>query len=115
MKKMDLKFKISLIAKIKGLAEEAKNTRKKMYSFKEVEDKPEYIKYRSIKEYIKIDARHHLLAYAYMRGIPYSVLEKKCNITASPQLILKVVVNHSWFYGDTDKLLNLIRNWLEGK
>ena len=69
MKKMDLRFKISLIAKIKGLAEEAKNTRKKMYSFKEVEGKPEYLKYRSIKEYIKIDGRHHFLELLSVREL----------------------------------------------
>lgn len=117
MKKMSLVHKVSLIGKIKGLAAEARHARGQMKKSKESDNETRYYKYRNVKEYVRHDARHHVLAYAYMRGVPYSVLENKCNTKPIPEKILNVVMMHSYFMSQTFYKENLIKikNWLEGK
>ena len=85
--------KYCLIGKIKGLAVEAKRARNRLLKSKSDSA-------ISINMYNKLavgaDIRHHLLAYAFLRGTPYSVLEKKCRQDNKPNVktILDIVLLH---------------------
>lgn len=110
---MDLLHKICLVGEIKGLSEEIKRTRKIMYSVK-MEYKPFW---QRVKYGVKSNARHYALAYAYLRKIPYNVVEKKCREKPNAETILKIVMLHSYFTSFTfykDGLAN-VNAWLEDK
>ena len=107
-----------LVSKIKGLQAQISFTRSKINKEKvsTEEQTSKYIGLRYTKTQLREEARHHLLAYAFIRGIPYSKLEKKC--TEKPK-ILKIVdiIKYNtggwgWFGGDNLKLK--IQEWLEG-
>lgn len=114
MKKIDKGHKFCLIGKIKGLAEEARLIRRKMRS---AENETQYYGMRYIKNSIRADARYHALAYAYLKGVAYNVLERKCNEKPNPETILKIVMLHSHLSSFTfykDNIAN-IKDWLDGK
>ena len=82
--------KILLIGKIKGLADESKRTRQLLLKSK-TELRTQQCAYT--KRVIGLDIRHHLLAYAFMRGEAYHTLEKKCRPEHQPnaEAILQIV------------------------
>jgi hypothetical protein len=104
--------RICLKAKIKGLSAEAIILRKK-HKTASKEDK---FHFYNLKQYIKRDVRHHNLAYAYLRGIPYNALERSCNEKPNPDLILKIVMVHDvWCnFAYWQEHLKKINNWLNG-
>jgi hypothetical protein len=87
-------FKFVLLGKIKGLAGEVKHTRKRL-----LKSKSEKITYSLAdrKRIVGYDARHHLLAYAYLRGVPYRKVEKNCALDnrPSPGLIFEIIEAHA--------------------
>ena len=109
--KMDKIEKIRLVSRLRGFEQEAKSLRIKI---KKAEDKerPSW-RLRQAKQVIGVDARHHLLAYAFLRGIPYKCLEPKCRDKNEPnvEMIISVAATFSPNSITDDK----IRNWLEGK
>ena len=102
--------RLLLKAKIKGLSAEGMTLRKK-HNAAIKEDK---FHFYNLKQYIKRDARHFNLAYAYLKGASYNILERTCNEKPSASQILKIVVMHNfWFPSDQDGL-DKINNWLNG-
>ena len=83
--------KFILIGKIKGLAGESKRARQRLIKAK-VETAANALAYR--KRVVGIDIRHHLLAYAFLRGTPYAKLEKNCREKPLAHAILQVVEGH---------------------
>lgn len=90
-----------LIGKINGLADESRKARSRLKKAATPEKKWP-IAYR--KHVIGINTRHHLLAYAFLRGVPYRKVEPKCGEFNQPQSqqIFKVVDAHapSWIAYD---------------
>jgi hypothetical protein len=86
-----------LIGKINGLAAQAKTTRTRIKNAK-TEQRVWQLAYR--KHVVGIDIRHHLLAYAFLRGTPYRKVEGKCAVFNKPyaHLILKVIEQHASYY-----------------
>lgn len=82
-----------LIGKINGLSEESKKARTRIKKV-EAEKKWPII---NRKRLIGVSTRHHLLAYAFLRGIPYHKLEAKCADGNAPNSheIFKVVETHA--------------------
>lgn len=83
-----------LIGKINGLASESKKARNRIKKA-ETPEKKWPIAYR--KHVIGVNTRHHLLAYAFLRGIPYRKVEPKCGEFNGPWAneIFKVVEAHA--------------------
>jgi hypothetical protein len=72
-----------LVGKINGLSQEAIKARKRF--FKAVKaDKP-YWNLAIRKRWIGISIRHHLLAYAFLRGKEYRTLERDCREDNRPK------------------------------
>jgi hypothetical protein len=89
--------KFILIGKINGLAAQAKKTRNRIKTAK-TEQRVWRLAYR--KHVVGIDIRHHLLAYAFLRGTPYRKVESKCGEFNKPSadLIFKVIEQHAPYY-----------------
>lgn len=87
--------KILLVGKIKGLSGESKHTRQLILKAK---DEKKVWRHAYTKRIIGSDIRHHLLAYAFMRGKAYHSLEKKCQtglgMRPNADTILKIVHAH---------------------
>lgn len=83
-----------LIGKINGLASESKKARNRIKKA-ETPEKKWPIAYR--KHVIGVNTRHHLLAYAFLRGLPYHKVEIKCGEFNQPSAaeIFKVVEAHA--------------------
>lgn len=107
----DSKFR--LIGKINGLSNEVKRARSKL-----LKGKKDTIKCRAAyrKMIIGVDARHHLLAYAFLRGKPYAKMERACrdNNKPSVELILRIATAHdsSWNKIATPEK---VEAWLKGE
>lgn len=115
-----------LVGKIKGLAAEVKRT-KTWFKETKVNSKKWWIQRLEVS--LGIDTRHHLLAYAFIKNKPYHELEAKCSIKPNPNLILKIVQQHSPIFRVFSKtngkicFLNLsdelmfkeIEEWLNGE
>lgn len=86
--------KFVLIGKINGLASEARKARNRIKKAETTEKKWPIINRKRI---IGINTRHHLLAYAFLRGIEYHKLEAKCGDGNAPipSEIFKVVEQHA--------------------
>lgn len=82
-----------LIGKIKGLAVESKRARNRLLKSKS--DKAVW-SLQQRKRIVGIDVRHHLLAYAFLRGAEYISIEKKCREDNLPNVttILDIVLLH---------------------
>lgn len=103
--------KFCLIGKIKGLAVESKRARNRL--LKSTSDKAICrLAYR--KRIVGIDVRHHLLAYAFLRGESYSSLEKKCRSDNKPKasLILEIAKQHVPYFSGS---LENVEQWLTGE
>lgn len=98
--------KTILVSKVKGLATESKRTRIKLLKGKTEVKKQ---KLSRLKEFIGYNARHYLLAYAYMRGENYLSIERKCRVDNKPRadIISAIVKQYSTFHD-----IELINSWL---
>ena len=74
--------KFCLIGKINGLATEVRRARKRLISSKNEEA---VWRHAARKRVVGVDIRHHLLAYAFLRGTPYKKLERHCAENNKPQ------------------------------
>lgn len=104
--------KYCLIGKINGLSLEAKKARKK---FLKNTKKNGYCVWRKLV--IGKDIRHHLLAYAFMRGLPYSAVEPKCREDNSPKVkdILNITLAHICSYEHYQWTEDRVIKWLRGE
>lgn len=100
--------KYRLIGKINGLAEDVRRTRFHLVKRAKA-DKPVYL-LAARKQAVSTDIRHHLLAYALMRGTPYRQLERKCNQKPSAQQILEIIQFHGPIFSWT---LEQVEQWLD--
>jgi hypothetical protein len=115
----------SIVAKVKGFAEEAKlnRLRKKIAARKE---KP-LTYYQLVENSLGYDARHHLIAYAFIKGIPYKKVEGKCTLAPDVKKLVAIVKdnrhfiqhhpsgNTFWQYAafmEDEKITALITTWL---
>lgn len=89
--------KFVLIGKINGLAAQSKKTRVRIKKAK-TEQKVWRLAYR--KHVMGIDIRHHLLAYAFLRGTPYHKVEPKCGKFNQPYAdkIFKIIEQHAPYW-----------------
>ena len=103
-------YKFCLIGKINGMAAEAKRTRARILKHPKKEEQLWALDSR--KRLVGEDIRHHLLAYAFMRGVPYSKLERSCRKDNKPYAakILKIVLLHYPF--DAIATLPKVEAWL---
>lgn len=90
--------KIRLIGKIKGLSEENKRVKEAYRSCRNQDHGylTKQWRLQNAKRSVKADIRHHLLAYALLRGTPYSLLERKCRSEDRPKadVILSIALAH---------------------
>jgi hypothetical protein len=86
--------KFILIGKIKGLAIESKKARARIMKAKKEQA---VWNLASRKRVVGIDIRHHLLAYAFLRGIDYKRVERSCAKDNLPNAgsIFKIVEAHA--------------------
>ena len=93
LRKSDSRF--LLIGKINGLSNEAKRARIRMRGAKE-----EGYKFASRKRLVGADVRSHLLAYAFLRGVPYRSIEANCREDNTPneKTIFKIAQLHAPSY-----------------
>lgn len=106
--------KILLVGKIKGLSEESKHTRQLIIKAK---SEKKVWRHAYTKRVIGLDIRHHLLAYAFMRGEAYHNLEKKCSVGHNPNAnsILQIVIAHLPFLQSPKNwTLDKVNAWLAG-
>lgn len=92
LKKNNSKF--LLIGKINGLSAESKRARLRLRHVDQ-EKNPWFIVQRH--RLLGIDIRHHLLAYAFLRGLPYQKVETTCraNHLPKPKAIYQIVATHA--------------------
>lgn len=104
--------KYCLIGKIKGLSIEAKKTRKKF-----LKNPEKNVGCFWTKVVIGYDIRHHLLAYALMRGLPYSALEAKCREDNKPTAskIRAIVHAHVYPHQVVFWTEEKVASWLNGE
>jgi hypothetical protein len=111
--------KILLVGKIKGLSSESKHTRQLIIKAKSKFSEKKIWRHAYIKRVIGSDIRHHLLAYAFMRGKPYHSLEKKCQkgfgLGPNADTILQIVHAHLPFRQYKENwTLDKVNAWLAG-
>lgn len=108
--------KIILIGKIKGLAAESKHTSNLKNGTSFV---PKKYKYSNNKRIIGLDIRHHLLAYAFLSGKQYSVLEKKCRVGNEPRAadIVNIAMLHvpEYVIRYGKLTVEIVNDWIAGK
>ena len=95
--------KFVLIGKIKGLAQESKKTRSRIMKAKKEEA---VWNLASRKRVVGIDIRHHLLAYAFLKGTPYRLAERNCAKDNLPNAakVFQIVETHApTYWGGTWK------------
>jgi hypothetical protein len=105
-----------LVGKINGLAEAVKRARIRILKGKtECARNDRAITKRRIGD----DARHHLLAYAFLKGNPYLSVERKCRPENKPdaERILQIVHAHLYAYeAKSGKwTLDNVINWLKAE
>lgn len=114
--------KFCLIGKINGLATEVRRARKRLINSKNEEA---VWRHAARKRVVGVDIRHHLLAYAFLRGTTYKKLEPHCAENNKPQAetILKIIQAHAPAYIPYDSFtktvggiyqvtLSDVQNWL---
>ena len=104
--------KFCLIGKIKGLSLESRKIRSRIDKSKKIEYKVRLI---TLKNDIGKYSRHHLLAYAFLRGKLYISVEKKCQVKPNPELIFEIV--HSSIHSFQKRIFTIdtINSWLKGE
>lgn len=102
--------KTKLKVKIKSLAEEARIIRQEEY--KVHPSSPQWVR-SSIRSHriivVREEARSSLLAYAFIRGIPYSRIESKCDRIPN---FLRIKQIARTFFHITDEDTGLVK-WIE--
>ena len=100
--------KYCLISKINGLADDSRRTR--FHLLKRAKAKRSTWILDARRRAVSQDTRHHLLAYAFMRGVSYVHLEHKCHENNKPSAgkILDIVRMH----GSAQWKLEDIEQWL---
>lgn len=115
-RRIGVDFRHCLIGSIKGLADESKRVRSKLHICHSDVGKNELADSR---RFIGNRSRHNLLAYAFLRHVPYSLVEKKCrdDNKPDPKLIHEIVSMHTNKYLLNYEIYSLdaVKNWLEGK
>lgn len=104
--------KVLLVGKIKGLTEVSKDTRKKLLK-SNTPDSKTYFSY--LEKTIGVDIRHHLLAYAFLRGKKYKDIENsfRLNNEPKPHKILQVIHSHlSSQYENSQFTIEKVEQWL---
>lgn len=98
-----------LIGKINGMATDARKTRFRLVKKAKAEKSVNALAAR--KREVSKDIRHHLLAYAFMRGTPYAKLERKCREDNKPsaEKILDIVRMH---YSFLTWRIEQVQEWL---
>ena len=105
--------KYRIVSKIKGLAAEIKRINQAIKENK----KDNRWQWQGIKHALATDARHHQLAYAYLRGVPYKFVEISCGEHNKPSLLqlLRILEANGWvYYRDTSNQL-LVEEWLKAE
>jgi hypothetical protein len=107
-------YKYLIIGKIKGLAEESRRLRASILKSKKLPTHQAHL--MSADKFLKSHIRHHLLAYAYLRGISYSKIELKCapNNQPNPDHLVKIIKSCLPHYNDCYFTIENIKNWLKG-
>jgi hypothetical protein len=85
---------IHLRIKIKSLAAEAVTIREEA---RKVHGMTKWELNHHRTSVVRVHSRHNLLAYGLLRGVPYEVMERKCNVT--PNFI--TVTQHAKKFGGT--------------
>ena len=111
-----------LVSKIKGLASESKKIRNCKRNTT-IDKKLWYL--QTVERGLGVDTRHYLLAYGFIRNIPYKSIEAKCNQLPSVEKIWKVVNDHPYIFRSgyyryvgwwpEKDLKQVIEIWLTGK
>lgn len=108
-------FNFCLVGKIKGLSLSSKTASKRIHKAK---SDLELYQWQYRKRIVGADARHHLLAYAYLKNIPYQALEKKCRPDNKPDVekIFRIVASHVYFYQIRNEQFSeeKVTAWLNG-
>lgn len=89
--------KFILIGKINGLAAQSRGATNHIRKAKAKKNTSKIWQLAYRKHVVGIDVRHHLLAYAFLRGVPYRKVESKCGEFNQPRadLIFKVIEQHA--------------------
>lgn len=84
------------VGKIKGLAEQTRLARKCIAVAARAKKEKSVWSFCDTKRGLGADARHHLLAYGFFRGVPYLKMERTCRDDNKPsaQSILNVLAVH---------------------
>lgn len=103
------------VGKIKGLAAQSKRVRKFINRAAAAKKEENVWALVASKRGLGADARHHLLAYGLLRGVPYRSMERNCREDNKPsaQAIRNVLAVHlySWTL-DKKYSLETIQAWL---
>lgn len=93
----------TLRVKIKYLSEEARIIR-----FEECRTKNSFIK-ENLRDHrldiVRYEQRHSLLAYAFIRNVPYKVVENKAEQKPNVKKIIKILANHAPYLENPEKAL----------
>jgi hypothetical protein len=84
------------VGKIKGLAEQTRLARKCIAVAAKAKKEKAVWSFTDTKRGLGVDARHHLLAYGFFRGVPYLKMERACRDDNRPnaQAILNILAVH---------------------
>jgi hypothetical protein len=98
MNTIDRAYRHRLVGKIKGLAAESQQLR---LTIKKTNKKTHEAKVWGLtyaKQKVGWEARHLLLCYAALRGVPYRTLEPKCrkDNKPDPKLLFQLIEGHSF-------------------
>lgn len=101
--------KIRLVGKIKGLSNEVKRARFDILNSKKI---IRVSRAAYLKHCIGLDTRHHLLAYAFLKGKNYSQIEKSCRPDNKPNIasIVDIIKNNVYLCNISE---DLITDWLK--
>lgn len=112
--KITKNYKYCLVGTINGLAEEIKRSRARIAKgrtdiYKNAE--------AETKKFIGNEARHHLLAYAFLNGTPYALIEKKCaeGNKPDPYKILDIAHRYINSCKKIKYTIDTVSSWLKGE
>ena len=108
-----------IVGKIKGLALQIKQSRQEIYAASR--SKKGDCSLPFVKQRLGEEARYQQLAYAFTRGVPYSVGENKCsvnNVVKLKRLFDTIQANltfgHDWWLNKQSSQENVAK-WLNGE
>lgn len=107
-----MKRNIYLRVKLKSLASEAKHIRLEEHKAK---DAKEFFELQALREHrihkVRTTGRATLLAYQFLRGVPYAVCEQEDSRPFDITPVLTMIQK----YGDRSFTLKSLTDWLAGK